>query len=151
MTETARIADQLERAFRGEAWHGPAMMEILRGVPVDQAAAHPITHAHSIWEIVLHVTAWQRVVLRRMHDEAATLTREQDWPGVPRFSESEWQAAVHALEESHRKLHAGIMAMPDDRLHARVPGKDYNFYVLLHGAVQHLLYHAGQIAILKKG
>ena len=36
------------------------------------------------------------------------------------------------------------------RLDALVPGYDYSYYVMLHGAVQHTLYHAGQIAILKK-
>ena len=32
----------------------------------------------------------------------------------------------------------------------RVPGKRYDFYHMLHGIAQHELYHAGQIAILKK-
>ena len=36
MSETARIADQLRRAFSGEAWHGDSLLEILNGV----AAAH---------------------------------------------------------------------------------------------------------------
>jgi hypothetical protein len=40
--------------------------------------------------------------------------------------------------------------MPDSRLTERVPGKDYDIYFMLHGAVQHALYHAGQIALLKK-
>ena len=43
-----------------------------------------------------------------------------------------------------------IAALPEPRLRDQVPGKDYDFYFMLHGVVQHELYHAGQIAILKK-
>ena len=39
--ETTRLADQLERSFRGGAWHGPALAEALEGVDAD-AAAHRI-------------------------------------------------------------------------------------------------------------
>jgi uncharacterized damage-inducible protein DinB len=35
-------------------------------------------------------------------------------------------------------------------LEAIVPGTQYSNYVLLHGVIQHNLYHAGQIALLKK-
>ena len=52
------IADQISRAFRGESWHGPSVREVLAGVSAEDAAAHPIAGAHSIWEIVLHLTGW---------------------------------------------------------------------------------------------
>ena len=53
MSEIKRINDQLKRAFEGTAWHGPSVSEVLAGVTAEQAAAHPIAGAHSIWEIVL--------------------------------------------------------------------------------------------------
>jgi hypothetical protein len=31
-----------------------------------------------------------------------------------------------------------------------VPGTEYSVYFMLHGVIQHDLYHAGQIALLKK-
>jgi hypothetical protein len=43
--------------------------------------------------------------------------------------------------------------MPGSRLEEMVPGKEgahYTFYYMLQGVVQHELYHAGQIALLKK-
>jgi hypothetical protein len=43
-----------------------------------------------------------------------------------------------------------VAALPESRLRERVPGKRYDFYFMLHGVAQHELYHAGQIAILKK-
>ena len=64
MSEATRIADQLRRAFHGEAWHGPALLELLKGVPSEEAARRPLPKAHSIWEIVLHVGAWENVARR---------------------------------------------------------------------------------------
>ena len=68
------LADQIRRAFRGESWHGPSVLEVLAGVSAEDAAAHPIAGAHSIWEIVLHIRAWERVALRRI-DEWLDLKR----------------------------------------------------------------------------
>jgi len=48
---------------------------------------------------------------------------------------------------------AAVDDLPDSRLYEVVPGKTgkhYTFYYMLHGVVQHELYHAGQIALLKK-
>ena len=151
MKEAERIADQLRRAQQGEAWHGPSLREILAGVSAAQAAARPIAAAHSIWEIVLHIAAWESIVLRRLGGEVVSdVGSEVDWPPVRETSEAEWQSALAALEACHRKLREAIAQMTDERLHERVPGKESSFYGELHGIVQHDLYHAGQIAVLKK-
>jgi len=36
MTEVERIVDQAQRAFEGDAWHGPSLMAILEGVTATQ-------------------------------------------------------------------------------------------------------------------
>jgi uncharacterized damage-inducible protein DinB len=149
-SETARIADQLDRAFRGEAWHGPALLEILADVNAETASARPIPDGHSIWELVLHISAWEGAILRRMEGEELQLKGSDDFPQIPDASEEAWQGALEKLNRKHDELLAAITAMPDSRLAEQVPGKEYDFYLMLHGAVQHALYHAGQIAFLKK-
>ncbi|HTM86793.1 MAG TPA: DinB family protein [Terriglobales bacterium] len=148
--EISRIADQLKRAFEGDAWHGPAVLEVLEGVSARPAAAKPIPGAHSIWEIVLHIAAWDGAIRRRMAGQALQLSDEQDFPLVKDTSDSAWRSALENLRQRHADLIQALLAMPDYRLTAQVPGKDYDFYHMLHGAVQHELYHAGQIALLKK-
>jgi uncharacterized damage-inducible protein DinB len=155
MSETARIADQLRRAFSGEAWHGDSLLEILNGVAAAQAAARPVKHAHSIWELVLHITAWDSAVRRRLAGEAVALSDEQNFPSVMDSSEGAWRRAVENAQRVHNELVEAVAAFPDERLSERVPGKLnepdwYDFYYMLHGVAQHELYHAGQIALLKK-
>jgi uncharacterized damage-inducible protein DinB len=150
MSETARIADQLKRAFAGDAWHGPALMEILADVEAPAAAARPISLAHTIWELTLHITAWDGAILRRMAGQAASPSDAENFPKIRDTSESAWRTALENLQRQHQELLRVISDMPDHRLWEQVPGKDYDFYFLLHGTVQHALYHAGQIVMLKR-
>ena len=153
MSETARIADQLRRAFRGEAWHGDSLFEILNRVTAAQAAARPIPHAHTIWELVLHIAAWDSAVRRRLAGESLELSDEQNFPPVKDTSESAWRKTLEHVRRVHDELVQAVSETPDTRLTEQVPGKQgahYNFYYMLHGVVQHELYHAGQIALLKK-
>ena len=150
MSEIIRINEQLRRAFEGPAWHGPSLTEVLAGVPAEKAAAKPIAGAHSIWELVLHVIAWERVVIRRLGGETIdSLDPQEDWPAIPDQSETAWRKALAQLKSTHDDLFLAISKFPEGRLNDKVSGK-YPYYALLHGVIQHNLYHAGQIAILKK-
>ncbi|HEX3684401.1 MAG TPA: DinB family protein [Bryobacteraceae bacterium] len=147
-SETARIADQLRRMYDGPAWHGPALKQLLAGVTEQQAAVRPIPNAHTIWEIVLHTTAWLRIARERL---SATLTRdhtaEENWPAAT----GSWPEALATLEREHHELDSAILALREERLSAPAPASEpQTFYILLHGVIQHIAYHAGQIALLKK-
>jgi uncharacterized damage-inducible protein DinB len=150
VSEAALIADQLRRAFNGSAWHGPALLELLEDVDAATAAAKPIRDVHSIWELVLHIAAWDGAALSRLAGKKAQLKGVQNFPPAAKPTEAEWRNAVAATRRTHELLVKTVAVLPDPRLRDRVPGKRYDFYHLLHGVVQHELYHAGQIAILKK-
>lgn len=144
-SEAARIADQLRRAFEGDAWHGPALLELLKDVNATTAAARPLTDAHSIWELVLHVAVWDKATLQRVAGERTQPTGTDNFPLAPKLSESAWRKAVRQLNRTHDALVKTVAALPESRLYDRVPGKRYNFYHLLHGVTQHELYHAGRL------
>jgi hypothetical protein len=150
-SESKRLADQLQRSLFGIAWHGPSLKELLHGVSPEIAVAKPVAKAHSIWELVLHIRLWQDVALRRMRGDAADEVEVgQDWPEVGEPSEAAWLNAVNGLEQSGQQLVNAVADLTDDDLRERAAGQDYSIYFMLHGVVQHNLYHAGQIALLKK-
>ncbi|MGJ5814554.1 DinB family protein [Paludibaculum fermentans] len=143
------MADQIRRAFRGESWHGPSVLEVLAGVSAEDAAAHPVAGAHSIWGIVLHMTAGYRLVLRRVRGENAQFSLEEGWPPVPALSAESWLECQRTLEELNQQLQSAVRAFPTERL-SEALGSEYSAYTQFCGAPQHDLYHAGQITILKK-
>jgi uncharacterized damage-inducible protein DinB len=151
-SECLRIADQLRRAFEGKAWHGPALWELLSDVKAAQAHAHPLSTAHSIWELVLHITVWTRAALGATEGQSMPkiVGTAEDWPVVSDANPQAWSNALKQLFEVKDQLAAAIEKFGDGRLTETVPGRTYDFYFLFHGITQHSLYHAGQIAVLKK-
>jgi uncharacterized damage-inducible protein DinB len=153
MSEALRIADQLRRAFDGEAWHGDSLFEILQDVTAAQASSRPIPGAHSIWELALHIAAWDDVALRSLRGFDVVISDAENFQPVADSSESAWREALARVRCVHEELIAAVATLPDSRLEEIVPGKKeawFTFYFMLHGVVQHELYHAGQIALLKK-
>jgi uncharacterized damage-inducible protein DinB len=151
MNDSEFLADQLRRAHTGEAWHGPSLRETLAGVTAEMASARPIATGHTIWELVLHISAWIPAVgRRRLAGEAVELSGAQDWPAPQDASESAWQATLASLDRETRALEQTIAHLPEESLEKGVPGRDHSVRFMLEGVVQHHLYHAGQIALLKK-
>jgi uncharacterized damage-inducible protein DinB len=154
MTELEKINDQFRRAFDGEAWHGPSVLSLLEGVTAAQAAAHPVPGAHSIWELTLHIAAWESACTRRINGDRAQLSDAEDWPRIDDTSEEAWLATKQRLRNTHQELLAAISSVDESRLDRPIIEDSAtpfsSVYVTLHGGVQHDLYHAGQIAILKK-
>ena len=155
MNEIERLVDQLEREHSGEPWHGSPLQQILAGVTHTQAAARPLAGAHSIWELVLHIAAWKNEVRHRLSGAVAGEPQVGDWPAVADTTAAAWNTAREQLELSHRLLVSAVRDLPEPQLFEptndpRIEGIAPTYYELLHGIVQHDVYHAGQIAILKK-
>jgi hypothetical protein len=144
------IVDQLQRSLDGDSWQGASIREILEGVTATEAAAHPVPDAHSIWELVYHVTAWVRAVHSRVRGRISELEGEADWPPVHDLGQSAWSAALEDLRRSQSELIATLRTLSDSELNAAVPNRDYDRAHLLHGLAQHHAYHAGQMALLKR-
>jgi uncharacterized damage-inducible protein DinB len=150
MSEVDRLLDQMDRGWEGDAWHGPSVKRVLDNITAELAMQHPIRNAHSIWEIVNHVASWNRIVRHRLIGDPIEPTPEVDWPPVWDTSEVAWKRTLESLDESRKLLRKTVEELKDDQLNEQLPGEGYTNYVMLHGLIQHDLYHTGQIAVLKK-
>jgi uncharacterized damage-inducible protein DinB len=150
MSDIARIVDELERIYDGDAWHGPSLRETLKGVAAAQAVARPVGGAHSIWEILRHIAGWNDVVTRRLEGHPTDEPVEGDFPQITGTSEAAWSEALANLEESHRRLISQISSLGPERLQETAAGEEYSVSFMLHGMIRHIVYHSGQIALLKK-
>src|SRR5512140_3486007 len=130
--EIERIVNQMNRAFQGNAWHGPSVMKIVRGINANQAAARLFPGTHTVREIVAHMTAWKRIIARRVAGEVVRVTPAQDWP----TPDGSWPHAVSELRRAHQDFLKAVRKLPPTCLRAKVPGEGHDFYVALHGMVQ---------------
>lgn len=149
MQENERLADALTRAYVGSAWHGPALAELLADVDAERAHA-PGPGGRSIWDSVLHLTAWLRAARTRLRGQAVELSAEQDWPAHAAPERAAWTQALTDLEHEHLGLVEDVRALSVVALHRTIPGRDYDAAFMLDGVAQHSAYHGAQIALLKK-
>ena len=150
MNEVKFLIDQLKTTFSGDSWHGPSVMKTLEGIDAGQAAARPLGERHTVWELVDHMTYWLEEVLKSLKDRRAPKPdKVVDWPRMGSGDE-QWRESVRRLEAAVNMLLGELATWNTKDLEKTVGGADYSYRQMLHGAVHHNLYHAGQIAILKR-
>lgn len=151
MQASTRLARQIGWILEGEAWHGPSWREILTEVGAAKAAARPLAHAHTIAEIVGHTATWNDVVRRRLEGETPSVSDEENWPGPANLGRDVWGSLTTELFASGERLRAAVAAFPPERLTASRPSPATGTWEdLILGQLQHLAYHAGQVALLAK-
>jgi uncharacterized damage-inducible protein DinB len=149
-TETEFLADQIHRSCFGGAWHGPALAELVSDLTDEQFDPRVRDGWHSIREIVLHVTAWQKAALGALRGTSMP-SLDQPWDGDWPVSGDSREEVLRQVRSAAGDLVEAVRALPPEKLGETVPGRDgYNFRFLLTGIVQHNIYHAGQVALLRK-
>lgn len=148
------MAHLIREAISGQPWHGPSLAAVSEGLDADIAAARPIEAAHSIWEIVLHLTGWTREVVRRLEGGKPGQPATGDWPETHGAS---WNDARDDLFSAHDELLAALTRFPESRLSDIVGGvrdaplgTGVTYRDMILGALQHDAYHGAQIALLRK-
>lgn len=150
MTEIEQILDLYDRILNGYAWHGDPVWKILEGISAQQASTRISRHTHTIWELVCHMTFWEDEVRRRLQGELARSAKDLNFPDMPEPTPANWKATLKEFRATNRALRAALAKLDSSRLNLPLPGRKRPAYVELHGIIQHDLYHAGQIAFLRK-
>ena len=155
--EVERIAEELRAGYDGSPWHGPSVAALLEPVDYAVAAARPIGHAHTIWELVLHITAWSGEVARRISGKPPGLPPEGDWPVPPAPTPAAWKQTLERLAQVRRDLESAVRALASARLDDVLGPVEESqetagvtVRTMLYGLTQHDAYHSGQIALLRR-
>ena len=151
MREIERIIDHYDRVMRGSAWHGDPVWKILEGITAQEAARRPIGNAHNIWELVMHVTYWETVACQRIRNLPSKYSKALNFPPTPKPGTTSWNRTLKAFRASNRAFRDTICRLDSATLDNTMPrDRRKSFYREVHGVIQHHIYHAGQIALLKK-
>lgn len=151
--EVSRLLNMFLSAAHGKTWHGQSIWKIVQDISAEEAASHPIADSHSIWDYLIHMINWRDYAIRTiLEDEPyiVELNTEKDWTTITDFSPEAWQKALELYESSTEELAEAIKTLDDSKLEEVIPEHKYTFYTMLHGVIQHDIYHSGQIVLLKK-
>ncbi|RZL17371.1 MAG: DinB family protein [Pedobacter sp.] len=151
------LVNEFRKAFNGDPWHGENVLYLLSSVNPDKAFSHPIPGAHSIAELVLHLTAWTEETADRLSGKAAKMPERGDWPDQGVQEHASWNVILDDFMISNERLAAICSEYKESDWNNPVKdnrdpelGTGVNYAELLNGVVQHHAYHAGQIALLLK-
>lgn len=146
--------DELQKAYKGDAWHGNNTLSILLNADPGKVFTHPVPNAHSIAEIVLHLTAWTEEVNERLEGMPAKEPVRGDWPQPKDYSTAEWDLIIKDFKKANERLIASLtdVEWSTEVVDARNPalGTGVDYAQLVNGLIQHHAYHSGQVALLSK-
>ena len=155
MTISEELKRELEKVLSGAAWYGTPVYDIIEQVSFEAAYEKPPGSFHNIAETVLHMISWTEEVIDRMNGMRAQTPSSGDWPDPGKPDEQKWQNYVNDLKLVNVNLLGVIQSFPEDKWNdlinddlEREPVTTYK--ELIHGLIQHQVYHAGQIAILNR-
>jgi uncharacterized damage-inducible protein DinB len=145
MQQTQQIADAYRAATVKAAWYGASLAELLAQISPELATSTPVPGSHSIAELLQHLLLWNERI--RNTSDGNSLPRwqpEKDWaaPPIP------WNELVSRWSQSRELLEEKIRNFPIEDLAKQVPGRNYPYETMLHGVVEHTIYHSGQIAMV---
>ncbi|MBX9628372.1 MAG: DinB family protein [Gemmataceae bacterium] len=148
----------LDEGYDHPAWHGPNLRASVSRVDAATAAFRPAPGRKSVWEHAVHAAYWKYTVRRRLtgekrgsfpHDGSDWFERP-DPECAPADWDDAWKADLKLLDDTHRSLRAAVVALDPAALDKVTPGGKVVTARVIHGAAMHDVYHAGQIALLKR-
>lgn len=151
------LANEIRKSYSGNPWHGINTMYLLSSATPDKVFSHPIPGAHSIAELVAHLTVWTEEVAERMSGKHAKTPVRGDWPLISGNDNATWNVLMDDFMMANERLIALCANFKENDWDKPVIdnrgqgiGTQMNNEELLSGLLQHHAYHSGQIALLLK-
>jgi uncharacterized damage-inducible protein DinB len=123
---------------------------VLESITAAQAARQVWPGCNSIWQIVNHMIAWRRNVLKRVQGKTLVTPAHNYFEPVAEISDKAWKAALRtfaATQKSWLQLLNGFDRKQFEKIY---PPNGLNYYEHIQGILQHDAYHLGQIVLLAK-
>src|ERR1700692_3105880 len=98
----------LDEGFSRKTWHGPNLVQSLKGISAQQAAWRPAPGRHNIWEVALHAAYWKYAVRRRIEGgkHGSFVLKGSNFFVRPEGNATEkaWKADRELLAKEHQAL-----------------------------------------------
>ena len=150
MNNSSLIAKQVRDAHFGGNWTGVNLMDTLADISWEEATKK-IYSLNTIAALVFHMNYYVDAVLNVLHGEPLTASDKYSFDAPPIHSGGDWKKLIDKTWRQARELAELIDKLPDTKLNETFADEKYGtYYRNLHGIVEHIHYHLGQIALIKK-
>ena len=147
------IIQLLTEAYNGKPWTGVSILDVINDITPDEAIFRESPDNKNVFDYVWHIVSWRRFAIERLAGNDSydiALNSDLDWTNNLKPSQNQWLQLREILSATQVILLRRLAQAPPSLLAQQVAGKDYTYFTMLNGIVQHDAYHLGQIAMVKK-
>ncbi|BDS14166.1 DUF1572 domain-containing protein [Aureispira anguillae] len=150
MNVTRQIAKHLREVYFGGNWTTSNLMDTLKDLTWEQATTQ-VYSFNTIATLTYHMNYYVRTVSIVLEGGVLDSKDEYSFNHPPILSQKDWEALQNEGWKNAKKFADLIEKLPEDKLWEDFVDKKYGIYYRnLQGIIEHLHYHLGQIALIKK-
>ena len=150
--ELRSIIDNIESVLHGHPWFGRNVTDLLGDINPRHAYSKPGNADHSACDLLWHMISWATFTANRIEGSTkkdVATDETLDWRKTSPKTYN-WEKGLKEFTAIHKKIITRLRTKDDEWLEKTVAYREYNFRYLLHGLIQHNIYHIGQVAYLNK-
>lgn len=146
------ISESLKTVYNGQPWYGSNLLDILNTIGSANPNAN-LNGSNTLGQVLEHMIQWKRFTIEKIKGNESfhiELNSNQDWNKGKVYTQEEFTELIRNFKIACEELIDFINDKEDSFLE-NLAYKKYSYEVLIEGSIQHDIYHAGQLALLKKG
>lgn len=150
MNLSVETAKHFREVHFGGNWTSVSLKETLADVSWQQA----VTKVHSfntIAVLVYHTNYYVSAVLKVLQGEALNASDTFSFDLPPIQSDTDWKNLLNKTWADAERFASLLEQLPESRFGEVFTDKKYGtYYRNMHGIIEHIHYHLGQIVVIKK-
>ncbi|MBI3135049.1 MAG: DUF1572 domain-containing protein [Bacteroidetes bacterium] len=150
MQLTSQLAKHFREIHFGGNWTCANLKDTLADVTWQQATTK-IYGFNTIATLAFHVNYFVVAAQDVLQGKPLNANDKYSFDHPPIQSQDDWEKFQHKLGADAEQVAKLIEQLPEEKLWEDFTDKKYgNYYRNIHGIIEHLHYHLGQIALIKK-
>jgi DinB superfamily len=150
MNLTAQIAKHFREVHFGGNWTSSNLKDNLAGISWQQATTQ-VYSFNTIATLVYHINYFVSAVLKVLQGEPLDASDKYSFAHPPIQSQADWEKLVADALADAETFASLVEQLPENKLGETFSDEKYgNYYRNIHGIIEHIHYHLGQIVLLKK-
>jgi hypothetical protein len=150
MNLTAQIAKQFREVHFGGNWTSVNLKDNLADVTWQQATTQ-VYSFNTIAALVFHMNYFVSAVLKVLQEEPLDAHDKYSFDCPPIHSQEDWEKLLDKTWTDAENFASLVEQLPESKLGETFSDEKYgNYYTNLHGIIEHIHYHLGQIVLIKK-
>lgn len=150
MSLSKQIAKHFREVHFGGNWTSVNLKDTLEGVDWQQATTQ-VDSLNTIAKLVFHINYYVTAVIKVLEGGPLDAHDKYSYDLPPIHSQADWERLRDQTFSDAERFAQLVEQLPESKLHENLADPKYgNYYRNLHGIIEHMHYHLGQIVLIKK-